>query len=85
MAYIDDKLDIVDRDKKPDDDNCAKATLKQLCRQRGCVGGEYWMIEKKAPEEIRIIGFMDGKEQIWKKNGEQPGIPYKDKQYKKTN
>lgn len=84
MPWIDDKLDIVDQDKiKVEDDGLPRATLSQLCNRRGCKGGTYWMIEKKAPDELSVFD-MDGNEEIWTLNGLQMGTPYKNKQYKRT-
>lgn len=80
--YLEDKLEQSElKDKNPE--GKAQATLKQLCGRWGCVGGYYWMIEKKAPDQL-VIKDMFGNQEVWKKDGEQVGTSYKDKIYKRT-
>ncbi len=81
MSTIDDKLEQsqhIQRDDRPQ----ARATLEQLSKRWGVVGGLYWMIEKKAPKEVRIKSM--GPEEVWELDGEQHGIKYKEKSYKKV-
>lgn len=62
-------------------DSVARANLKQVCARRGCVGGYYWMIEKKAPPSLIVKSMSE--EETWELEGEQPGTPYKEKMYRR--
>lgn len=80
--YLEDKMEQAELQGKSERDNIARATLKQLSTRWGVQGGLYWMVEKKAPPKI-LIKAMGGIEQ-WELDGDQPGVNYKDKTYKKV-
>lgn len=71
-----------DTDHREPSDATARAALYRLCRRFGCVGGEYWLIEKKAPLSITIRAM--GGDETWELDGQQTGVNYRDKLYRRT-
>lgn len=82
MAYLDDKLEIAEASRKSQYGDVATARLELLMARWGCQD-DLFFHESKAPPMV-VVHNSAGEEETWRIDGDQPGVSWKKKLYKRV-